>query len=130
MLWQLQKLSTNEPLSKKYPALPENWGPIFGLKGVKDRLHDLSWLGDAYADMGWVEVEGSVSELAEPTNIDPVEDAENRIQAELASSEWAVSAGSGLTKAQKRIWVEYRKALHKLKNNLNPENISFPIRPE
>ena len=130
MLWQLQKLSTNEPLSKKYPALPENWGPIFGLAGIQDKLHDLSWLGDAYADMGWVQVEGSVLELAEPTNIDPVEDAKIRIQAELDDSEWAVADDSGLTKAKKRQWVDYRKALHKLKNNLNPENISFPIRPE
>ena len=130
MLWQLQKLSTSEPLSKKYPVLPKNWGPIFGLEGVKDRLNDLSWLGDAYADMGWVEVEGSGAELAEPTNIDPVEDAEIRLQSELDSSEWAVSADSGLTKAQKRTWVDYRKALYKLKNKLNAESISFPIRPE
>ena len=130
MLWQLQKLSTNEPLSKKYPALPENWGPIFGLEGVKDRLHDLSWLGDAYADMGWVKIEGNVSELAEPINIDPVKEAEIRIQTELDSSEWAVSAGSGLTKVKRREWIDYRKALHRLKNTLSAANISFPVRPE
>ena len=54
-LWQLKKLSTGEALNEPQ-SLPENWGPIFGLHGFLDKLGDLSWLGDAYADQGWFEV--------------------------------------------------------------------------
>jgi len=54
-MWQRKKLSTNEALSKAGP-LPENWGPIFGLEGIKDRIGNLSWIGPHYADMGWVEL--------------------------------------------------------------------------
>tara|TARA_R110002126_G_scaffold4598_1_gene24279 strand:- start:949 stop:1311 length:363 start_codon:yes stop_codon:yes gene_type:complete len=53
MKWQLKKLSTNEALSEP-SALPINWGPIFGLHGFVEKLGDLSWLGTAYADQGWV----------------------------------------------------------------------------
>lgn len=54
-MWQLRKLSTNEPLSEAGP-LPNNWGPIFGLHGFLDKIGDLSWIGPAYADQGWVEL--------------------------------------------------------------------------
>ena len=43
MPWQLRKLSTNEVLEDA-SVLPTNWGPIFGLAGVKDQLGDLSWV--------------------------------------------------------------------------------------
>lgn len=55
-MWQLKRLSTGEALSEA-GDLPVNWGPIFGLHGFLDRLGNLSWLGDAYADMGWFQIE-------------------------------------------------------------------------
>jgi len=36
-LWQLKNLSTNEALNEPQ-RLPENWGPIFGMAGIQDRL--------------------------------------------------------------------------------------------
>jgi len=69
-MWQLRKLSTNEALSEPGP-LPNNWGPIFGLHGIQERLGDLSWLGPAYVDKGWVELtneEQKALEIAVITN--------------------------------------------------------------
>jgi len=54
-MWQLKKLSTNEALGEAGP-LPNNWGPIFGLSGIQDKLNDLSWIGPAYSDKGWVKL--------------------------------------------------------------------------
>jgi hypothetical protein len=54
-MWQLRKLSTNEPLSEAGP-LPNNWGPILGLHGFLEKIGDLSWVGPAYADQGWVQL--------------------------------------------------------------------------
>lgn len=54
-MWQLKRLSTNEPLSAAGP-LPNNWGPIFGLSGFLEKIGDLSWISPDYADQGWVEL--------------------------------------------------------------------------
>jgi hypothetical protein len=53
ILWQLKKLSTNEPLNEPQ-ELPDNWKNIFGLHASKDRLGDLSWAG--HEDIGWFEI--------------------------------------------------------------------------
>ena len=76
-MWQLRKLSTKEPLSEAGP-LPDNYGPIFGLAGILDKIGDLSWLGDDFADMGWIELS-----LEEETEVLKIE-VTNRIKEEKA----------------------------------------------
>ena len=127
MLWQLRKLSTNEELLKPRP-LARNWGPIFGLEGVKDRLGDLSWLGSAYSDMGWFEVEGDITDLAEYNDI--TEEVTSKINAELAASADKVLATNDLTNAERQLWKEYRIKLQRQFNSPKFPNVDWPIKPE
>lgn len=127
MLWQLKKLSTNEPLS---PAqkLPKNWGPIFGLENIKDRLSDLSWLGNNFSDQGWFEVEGGE---ASPV----VENAEDKVweQAKilLRESDWAMLPDVPMTVSQKEAWISYRASLRSIRNQPGfPNVVSWPNKPE
>lgn len=125
MLWQLKKLSTNEALTKP-GVLPENWGPIFGLKGIQDRLGNLSWLGEAYADMAWVQVEGNVEDLAAPVDLKVIVDERlnnllQEVEAKLAEN---------LTVEQKIKVLDYQALLLKVTTQKNyPQEIVWPISP-
>lgn len=124
MLWQLKKLSTGEAINEAQ-SLPENWGPIFGMAGIKDRLGDLSWLGDAYADQGWVEV-GEPSRTAMS-----VEDANATVEQMLKNTAWAVASdNTSLTKEQFAQWMEYRRALREVHLQVEfPTSIVWPAEP-
>ena len=124
MLWQLKKLSTGETLNEPQ-KLPENWGPIFGLGGIKDRLGDLSWLGDAYADQGWFEV----GEEAAP--IMTADEANKTVQQFLISTAWAVAVdNTDMTKDQRANWLTYREKLRAIPMQEGfPENIVWPAEP-
>jgi len=127
MLWQLKKLSSGEALNEPQ-KLPENWGPIFGMSGIKDRLGDLSWLGDAYADRGWVEV-------AEPAPVEPT--TENKIAAikaemdlRISQSDPMVAADNPATKGQRADWVDYRKAVRAVPyQDGYPDSVLWPTPP-
>ena len=121
-MWQLRKLSTNEPLSEAGP-LPNNWGPIFGLHGFQEKLGDLSWLGPAYADKGWVELTEAEEKALRTAKV------MSRIEAEKAVA--TVELGnSNLTIGEKIAWNEYLIALDAV--CLCPDfdcHPKFPIRP-
>ena len=85
-MWQLRKLSTNEALSEAGP-LPSNWGPIFGMAGIQEKLGDLSWLGEAYSDQGWVQVDAASTEI---TLSNPAELAWEKAKVLLRESDWSV----------------------------------------
>ena len=124
MLWQLKKLSTGEALNEPQ-SLPENWGPIFGMGGIKDRLGELSWLGDAYADQGWVEV-------GEETTIPMTADEVNTtIEQILKNTAWAVASDNlTMTKGQRADWLEFRQALRDIPLQTNfPTDIVWPAEP-
>ena len=123
-MWQLKKLSTGEALNEAQ-SLPENWGSIFGMAGIKDRLGDLSWLGEAYADQGWVEV-------SEPSKITmSVEVANATVEQMLKNTAWAVASdNTSLTKEQFAQWMEYRRALREVHLQVGfPTNIVWPAEP-
>lgn len=124
MLWQLKKLSTNEKLNEPQ-KLPENWGPIFGMGGIKDRLGDLSWLGDAYADQGWVEV----GEEA-PTPV-TAEDVNATIAQLLKDTAWAVAEDDvTITKGQRADWMAFRQALRDIPLQAGfPTDVVWPTEP-
>ena len=122
-MWQLRKLSTKEPLSEA-GRLPDNWGPIFGLAGIKDKIGDLSWIGSAYDDMGWVE-------------LSPEEELEilksqvaTRIEEEKAIANKALQESS-LTVEQKTRWLDYLLKLDEVYLSADfDSNVRFPARPE
>ena len=122
ILWQLKRLSTNEPLSE-LQELPDNWKNIFGLHASKDRLGDLSWAG--HEDMGWFEI----GPAPEPSLKEKVTTEINRL---LKNSEQYVAVdNNSITKAERIAWMEYRQKLKEL--HLHPEFpdvVFWPTRPE
>ena len=126
-MWQLKKLSTNEALNEAGP-LPSNWGPIFGMEGMRDRIGDLSWLGEAYKDTGWVEVEGVVAVMAEAT---PEWIAWNEAKTMLANSDWSMLSDIPMTVSEKQSWIEYRRELRNLRDQSGfPHDILWPNEPK
>jgi hypothetical protein len=124
MLWQLKKLSTGEALNAPQ-KLPENWGPIFGMGGIKDRLGELSWLGDAYVDQGWVEVG------EEPVPQITAAEVNTTIKQILKNTAWAVASDNlTMTKGQRADWLEFRQALRDIPLQAGfPTDIVWPTEP-
>lgn len=123
-MWQLKKLSTGETLNEPQ-KLPENWGPIFGMGGIKDRLGDLSWLGESYADQGWVEV-------GEETTIPMTANEVNAtIEQWLRNTAWAVASDDiTITRGQRADWMTFRQALRDIPLQAGfPTNIVWPTEP-
>lgn len=120
-LWQLKNPQTGENIGGLQP-LPENWGPIFGMEGVKDRLGDLSWLG--ITDRCWVEVEA-----ADPT--DPVKkDIDDRIAVFNDEANQKILDQS-LTKGQWQAWVDYQIKLQNIPLQPGyPNEVLWPTKPE
>ena len=126
-LWQLKRLSNGEVLSVPQ-KLPENWGPIFGLHGFIDRIGDLSWLGDAYNDTGWVIVGDAPPDLATSTKAE-LEWA--RAKQLLRESDWAVLTDVPMLDFQRTAWIEYRRALRDIRLQAGfPNEIQWPLSPE
>lgn len=112
-LWQLKNLQTGEFLTEPGP-LPEFWGPIFGLHGFKDKLHDLSWVGSPH--LGWIEIDISDNEI-EKLKQKKLLDAQ--IQDFLNQSlEYVAADNLNVTKKQRSEWIEYRQKLKEM--NLQP----------
>jgi len=102
-MWQLRKLSTNEALSEAGP-LPNNWGPILGLHGFLEKIGDLSWVGPAYADQGWVQLTDAEQEELRKAEVTA------RVQAEKDAVS-ATLSDPAITVEAKIAWNEYLLAL-------------------
>lgn len=120
-LWQLKNPQTDENIGG-LQSLPENWGPIFGMENVKDRLGDLSWLG--ITDRCWIEVD-----VTEPS--DPVKkDIDDRIAVFNEEANQKINDQS-LTKAQWQAWVKYQQSLQNIPLQVGyPNELMWPIKPE
>lgn len=126
MLWQLKKISTGQPLNDPQP-LPENWGPIFGLSGIIDKLNDLSWLGPDFVDQGWF----IVGEIPKPTREELEATVSDTAKKLLAESDWTMLPDVPMTKGEKQQWFEYRKALREIHLQVGyPENVVWPAIPQ
>jgi hypothetical protein len=125
-LWQLKKISTQENLTEPQP-LPENWGPIFGLSGFKDKLNNLSWVG--MPDKGWFEVEISDKEIEAKEKKLLID---SQVDKFLNDSLYMVAADNvNITKQQRAEWIEYRQKLKEI--YLQPDyplNVYWPKKPE
>lgn len=125
-LWQLKKISTDEPLNDPQP-LPENWGPIFGLSGIVNKLSDLSWLGKDFIDQGWF----IVGDAPGPTREELEVKANETVKRLLTESDWSVLPDVPMTKGEREQWIEYRKALREIKLQAGyPANIIWPALPQ
>lgn len=119
-LWQLVNPQTGEKLGG-LQELPENWGPIFGMAGVKDRLGDLSWLG--ITDRAWIEVDAPEPVFDQKTFVD------TQIQRYIQESELMIT--NATTKSQRSDWIEYKVALQEIYLQVEyPNEIRWPARPE
>ena len=126
MLWQLKKLSTNEALNEPQ-KLPENWGPIFGLSGVQDRLGDLSWLGENFADQGWCVVGDAPAEPSQSTEAELVWEKAKQL---LRDSDWTMLSDIPMTSGNKALWIEYRRGVREIRLQAGfPTNIQWPAMP-
>lgn len=128
-LWQLKNLTTNEPLNEPQP-LPENWGPIFGLSGFIDRLDDMGWLGEEYANTGWFIVgEEPDSDTIDESSLGDTE--WERAKQLLQESDWTMISDVPMTKDKKSLWIEYRRQLREIKLQAGfPFDITWPTPPE
>lgn len=115
-MWQLRKLSTNEPLSEAGP-LPNNWGPIFGLSGIQEKLGDLSWIGPSYADQGWVQLTDAEQKEILSAKV------MSRLAALKAEAEKTIATPDIIVE-QKSAWVNYLLSL-----DLVSLQADFPFSP-
>lgn len=122
-LWQLINPQTGKKLNDPQP-LPENWGPIFGMEGVKDRLGDLSWLG--ITDQSWVEVDVPDPALDMKKLVDDQVDHFLKQSLEMVSPD-----NQSITKAKWQEWMKYRKSLQEIYLQPNyPQEVFWPVKPE
>ena len=122
ILWQLKRLSTNEPLNE-LQELPDNWKNIFGLHASKDRLGDLSWAG--HNDMGWFEI-GPAPEVSLEAKI--TKQTERLLK---ESAQYVASDNVTITKGERIAWMDYRQKLRELHLQPGfPNEIFWPARPE
>lgn len=126
-LWQLKNLSSGKALNEPQ-KLPENWGPIFGLSGFIDKIGDLSWLGNAYNDTGWVIVGDAPPDPATSTK---AELAWERAKQLLRESDWSMLPDVPMTSGTKALWMEYRRALRDIRLQAGfPNDIQWPVCPD
>ena len=93
--------------------------------GIKDRLGELSWLGDAYVDQGWVEVG------EEPVPQITAAEVNTTIKQILKNTAWAVASDNlTMTKGQRADWLEFRQALRDIPLQAGfPTDIVWPTEP-
>ena len=122
-MWQLKRLSTNEALSEAGP-LPNNWGPIFGLHGFLEKIGDLSWIGPAYADQGWVKL-SETEEIAINSAKIIAKSEKERVRANQVLSNPLITVG------EKIAWNDYLLALDEVclcaQHECHPV---FPVSPD
>ena len=99
-------------------ALPENWGPVFGVSGFIDD-HGVSMAAVGMPDLEWVECE-----QPEPETVD----ISATVNALLAESDWSVLPDSEITVRERAEWVQYRRALRQIKRQRGGK-INWPMKP-
>lgn len=123
--WQLIDYKTNTVL-EDLECLPHDWGPIFGLNGFIDKIHDLSWVG--YHGLGWVK-----KELPDPvpTMAETILEMKNRISVILQETlEMVAADNTNVTKGERIDWIEYRKKVREIPYQAGfPYDIDWPLPP-
>tara|TARA_R110000803_G_scaffold1414_1_gene4594 strand:- start:350 stop:646 length:297 start_codon:yes stop_codon:yes gene_type:complete len=95
---------------------------------IQNKLGDLSWLGEAYADQGWVQVEGEVKSVPVSS---PSEVEWEKAKGLLRKSDWSMLPDVPMTVADKKGWIEYRRVLREIRFQMGfPDNVVWPKSPE
>lgn len=124
-LWQLKNTTTNELIGDPQ-RLPKNWGSIFGMENVKDKLDDLSWVG--INDQGWFLVGDDGIDL--PLEQTLSEKMWQKAKDLLKESDWSMLPDVPLNSGKKDEWEDYRAALRDIKAQEGfPESIVWPLKP-
>jgi hypothetical protein len=99
------------------------------MDGIKDRLGDLFWLGEAYANQGWVQVDAPPP--AEPTREDKIADVAAQIAQRISESDPMVAADNvTMSKGKRTEWIEYRKLVKEVVLQSGyPDVILWPTPP-
>ena len=97
------------------------------MSGITDRIGDLSWLGEAYADLGWVVVGEAPPAPAQATAADLAWDRAKKM---LAESDWSMLPDVPMTAGQKSAWIAYRKALREIRLHPDFPDMDWPAKPE
>ncbi len=98
------------------------------MAGIQDKLGDLSWLGENYADQGWIQVEGEINTVSNST---PAELQWQKAKDLLRESDWAVLPDVPMLNETRQKWIAYRSELREVRSQKGfPENITWPIKPE
>jgi hypothetical protein len=96
------------------------------MENIQDNLGDLSWLGEEFADQGWVQVEGEGLETSSEAEL-----VWEKAKQLLRDSDWAVLPDVIMFKELKDEWIEYRKVLREIQTQSGfPTNVFWPKKPE
>lgn len=131
-MWQLINLNNGEQLTEP-SDLPENWGPIFGLptlaKDEPEKLANLSWLGDQYKDLGWLEVPDVPKEEPYKPTVKELIDAQ--VRELLKQSDWRLLPDVPQTVGQRKQWIDYRYRLRNIHLEPGyPDDVVIPNPPQ
>lgn len=86
----------------------------------------MSWLGPAYTDMGWIQVEGELPKQSSVADL-----AWDKAKKLLIESDWAALPDVPMTVGKKREWYEYRQKLRDIRSSVGfPDTITWPKIPE
>ena len=124
-LWQLKRLSDGEPLNEPQP-LPENWASIFGLANLGEKLHDLSWIGPSYTDMGWFIV-GEIPDAPAPTDEEIMWEKAKGL---LRNTDWTMMPDVPMTSDTRRAWEDWRRFVREIRSHPDFPNVAIPAAPE
>ena len=123
----MKRLSNGEELNEPQ-ALPENWGPVFGLTDCEDKLSDLAWIGAEHADTGWFYVDDTPP-LPEPASREDLirQEAWDRLR----ECDYRVLPDEPITSGKRAEWIAYRRELRRVhQTECFPLSFEFPITPE
>tara|TARA_R110000803_G_scaffold44298_1_gene93774 strand:+ start:6356 stop:6652 length:297 start_codon:yes stop_codon:yes gene_type:complete len=97
------------------------------MQNIQERIGDLSWLGEAYADQGWVQVEGSSAEVAQSS---PAETTWEKAKQLLRESDWSALSDVPMSNETRQEWLEYRRELRSIRSQAGfPEAAAWPRKP-
>lgn len=98
------------------------------MSGFQDQLGNLSWLGDAYKDIGWVIVGEAPPNVAQSSTADLVWNQAKKL---LAESDWSMLPDVPMINSEKSAWIEYRKSLREIRLQAGfPNSVVWPKAPE
>jgi hypothetical protein len=93
-----------------------------------DRLGDLSWLGEAYNDQGWVQVGEAPPSPVVATKAQLEWDRAKKM---LQESDWSMLPDVPMTAGDKAAWIEYRRGLREIRLQVGfPDSIEWPKGPK